>query len=633
MPDWNTDKSLITYNVPGWGAGYFDISRSGNLVVNMGDSAAPIDLLEVVQLAQQQGLALPLLARFPHILHKRVDDLCQAFDSALANAALTSHYTPVYPIKVNQNRNVVEELLNTQSGRLGLEAGSKPELLTVLALSRDNGTIICNGYKDREYIRLALAGSHMGLNVYIVIEKLSELDTLISECRRNGIRPQIGIRLKLASIASGKWQSSGGERSKFGLTSSQVLTAIETLSAAGLLDCLKLLHVHLGSQISSIRDIQNGLGETAQFFVQLAAQGIAIKVIDIGGGLAVDYEGSGTRSECSMNYQLDEYAEKVVHAFSTVCVQHGLQMPDIFSESGRALTAHHAVLITDVTEVEQNNPDPSVADEYSELALLIELQDQLTRLQQGGSVLEVYHNVSFVMQEIQQQFNLGMLDLKARAAGERLYYTICHRLLSAINPANRAHQPVLDELNEILADKVFCNFSIFQSIPDVWAIDQIFPVMPLQRLDEQPLRRAILHDLTCDSDGRIDLYTEQQGIENTLPLHDIKPAERYLLGFFLVGAYQETLGDIHNLFGDTATVNVSRDEQGNVQLDNIFNGENVSHLLRKVEYDPEQIRQRIIDRASSARLPDEERKVLLEDIQSSLQSTSYLVKEDYLQSS
>lgn len=624
MSNWNNDKSLQTYNIQRWGEGFFNVSESGHLIVDSNEDKPPIDLHEVVKLTRQSGLSLPLLARIPEILHKRVDRLCQAFDNALKSSAPSACYRPIYPIKVNQNRNVVEELLKSESGRLGLEAGSKPELLAVLALSPDSGTVICNGYKDREYIRLALAGRGMGLRVYIVIEKLSELKLIISESQSSKIMPLIGIRLKLASIASGKWQNSGGERSKFGLTSSQLISAIEQLRDAGMLNCLQLLHVHLGSQISNIRDLQNGLGEAAQFLLQLASMGVGIKVVDVGGGLGVDYEGTRTRSECSMNYQLEEYASKVVQAFASVCQLNNIDMPDIFSESGRALTAHHAVLITNVTEVEKHDLDvPDIDDNEPSL---IELRNQLTALQQDSPLREIYHDVVFTMQEIQLRFNQGLISLQERAKAERLYYAICSLLQQKIDPANRSHHSIQHELNEILADKVFCNFSIFQSMPDVWAIDQVFPIVPLQRLDQEPERRAILHDLTCDSDGRIDHYVDSDRIENTLPLHNIEPGEEYYLGFFLVGAYQETLGDIHNLFGDTATVNIMHDDDGNVCLQNVFNGEDVSQLLYSVGYDPEQIRQQIIDKALTSDLPELDLNLLLNEIQESLQSYSYLVE-------
>jgi len=624
MADWSIDKSLQTYNIDSWGEGYFDISASGHLIVRADDDRPPIDLNQVALLAKQSGLSLPLLARFPEILHRRVYALCHAFDRALKIHAPCGQYSPIYPIKVNQNRNVVKELLRTRGDRLGLEAGSKPELLTVLALSQANGKIVCNGYKDREYIRLALAGLRMGLRVYLVIEKLSELPLIIKECQKSGIKPLLGMRLKLASIASGKWQSSGGERSKFGLTSSQVITAVELLRKANLLDCLELLHVHLGSQISNIRDIQNGLGETVQFLLQLSGMAASIKVVDVGGGLGVDYEGTRTRSEYSMNYSLSEYADKVVQTIANACKQSDINMPEIFSESGRALTAHHAVLITDVTAVEKHSVEIPPAGNSDE-PILDELRGQLTALQQDGPLREVYQNVVFSMQEIHQRFNQGLVSLHERAKAEGMYYAICVLLNARIDPANRSHLLIQHELNEILADKVFCNFSVFQSMPDVWAIDQVFPVVPLQRLDEKPTRRAILHDLTCDSDGRIDHYVDSNNIENTLPLHDINPADRYLLGFFLVGAYQETLGDIHNLFGDTTKVNVVQDHEGSIQLENIFHGENISHLLSRVQYDPEQIRQHILEKALASKLPDNERDKLMEELQASLQAYSYLV--------
>ncbi|MCK5360064.1 MAG: biosynthetic arginine decarboxylase, partial [Gammaproteobacteria bacterium] len=540
------------------------------------------------------------------------------------SAGVDARYTPVYPIKVNQNRNVVEEILNTASGRAGLEAGSKPELLTVLALSNPGGTIVCNGYKDRDYIRLALAGLRMGLRVYLVIEKLSELKLIINECKIHNINPLIGVRLKLASIASGKWQNSGGDRSKFGLNSTQLLSAIDQLESAGMLSSLELLHIHLGSQISNIRDIQTGMGEAAQFLQQLSNMNINIKVVDVGGGLGVDYEGTASRSDCSVNYDVTEYANTIIKSLLNVCTQHKINMPDIFSESGRALVAHHAVLITNVTEVEKHDLNLTAAGKNNKDSLNKFIM--LNRaLDQGHSLREVYDDLHDALQDIQHKFNQGLIDLDERAKAEQSYYQLCSTLHQRIDPANASLQPVLTRLNEILADKVFCNFSLFQSMPDIWAIDQIFPIVPLQRLNEKPDRRAILHDLTCDSDGRIDLYVDQHGIANTLALHDIKANEKYLLGFFMVGAYQETLGDIHNLFGDTASANVILNEDGSIRLEQLYHGEDVDQLLSRVEYDPAVIRQQILDKARASNLTEDEGEELMAELQTTLQAYSYLI--------
>ena len=624
MSDWSHKKSLRTYNIERWGNDYFNISSTGHLHVAGNNGKHNIDLCEVAELAQQSGLSLPLLARFPRIIHQRVNELCQAFDHALDSSGVDAKYTPVYPIKVNQNRNVVEEILNTASGRAGLEAGSKPELLTVLALSKKGGTIICNGYKDRDYIRLALAGLRMGLRVYLVIEKLSELKLIINESKIHKIQPLIGIRLKLASIASGKWQNSGGDRSKFGLNSTQLLSAIEQLQTADMLSSLQLLHIHLGSQISNIRDIQTGMGEAAQFLLQLSNMNINIRVIDVGGGLGVDYEGTASRSDCSVNYDVTEYASTIINSLVTVCSRHKINMPDVFSESGRALVAHHAVLITNITEVEKHDFNLSGADNNSEGSL--SQFEKLNRiLDQGHALREVNDDVHDALHDIQLRFNQGSINLNERARAEQSYYQVCSRLHQRIDPANASLQPVLSKLNEILADKVFCNFSLFQSMPDIWAIDQVFPIVPLQRLDEEPDRRAILHDLTCDSDGRIDLYVNEHGIENTLALHDIEDEEDYLLGFFMVGAYQETLGDIHNLFGDTASANVILNEDGSIHLEQLYHGEDVDQLLSHVEYDPAVIRQQILDKARASTLTEDEREELMAELQTTLQGYSYLV--------
>ncbi len=624
MSNWNTEKTRQTYNIEKWGNGYFGISPGGHMTVEMDEGKPAIDLHKVAELARRSGLSLPLLARFPDILHHRVNELCRAFDQALSKTEQQACYHPIYPIKVNQNRHVVEELLKTEGGRLGLEAGSKPELLTVLALSADSGTIICNGYKDRDYIRLALSGNRMGLRVYLVIEKLSELPLIIDECRRSGIKPLIGIRLKLASVASGKWQNSGGERSKFGLTAMQLIRAIDQLREAGLLDCLELLHIHLGSQISNLRDIETGLLEASQFLVQLADRNVNIRIIDVGGGLGIDYEGTQTRSECSVNYSLSDYAGIIVKTLVQTCQKHNIKLPDIFSESGRALTAHHAVLITNVTEVEKHSVEvPEKCTE--EHAAIQNLRRLLTALEQGKPVPEVYSELESSMQTLLTCYTQGSLSLHERARAEQLKIAICHQLYNRIDPTNHSLQTIRNELEGLLSDKVFCNFSLFQSMPDAWAIDQVFPIVPLQRLDEQPDRRAILHDLTCDSDGRIDLYVDQQGVENTLPLHNIEKDECYLLGFFMLGAYQETLGDIHNLFGDTASANIVHGKGGEITLENISHGEHVSQLLYQVDYDPDQIRDRIMKRALDCQLGEKEQGMLMEELQASMQAYSYLV--------
>ncbi|HBE92296.1 MAG TPA: arginine decarboxylase [Gammaproteobacteria bacterium] len=624
MTDWNIQNSMQTYNIARWGDGYFGINAAGHMtVLPDSEAGAGIDLYDAARLIRDEGLSWPVLVRFPQILQKRVEELCQAFDDASLGLGFSGAYTPVYPIKVNQNRHVVSELLNAADGRIGLEAGSKPEMLAVMALSRNGGTIICNGYKDREYIRLALSARRMGLRTFIVIEKPSELALIIEQSRQSGVQPLLGMRLKLASIASGKWQSSGGEKSKFGLATNQALQTIEQLRNAGMLDSLQLLHVHLGSQMSNIRDIQNGLAEAARYYAEMCRVGVPLSTVDVGGGLGVDYDGTRTRSECSVNYSIREYAGSVVHAFDQVCQLHGLPYPDIISESGRALTAHHAMLITNVTEVDAHD-DRAPESSCQEAASAAELRSLFERLDANDPLQEVFHDAQFIYQDAQHIFTRGALTIEQRATVEQLYYAICFRIFNRLKPGVQGHHKIFEQLEDSLADKVFCNFSVFQSMPDVWAIGQIFPVVPLQWLDEKPDRRAVIHDLTCDSDGRIDYYVDRDGVESTVALHDCRQGQDYLLGMFLVGAYQETLGDIHNLFGDTAAVNVIQSEDGCLSLQHPFTGETVHELLSKVEYDPNEIRQSILGRARDCGLQGDELQQMLEELEASLESYSYL---------
>jgi len=622
MTDWSIQDSLRLYNIAHWGEAYFGVNEAGHVtVLPERDEEVRIDLHAVAEQIRAEGMSWPVLVRFPQILRRRLDELCQAFDAELADTG--GSYTPVYPVKVNQYRHVVSELLKNEDARVGLEAGSKPEMLAVMALSRAGGTVVCNGYKDAEYIRLALTAARMGLRCFIVLEKPSELETVIEQSRRSGIRPLLGVRVKPAAIAHGKWQSSGGEKSKFGLTADQVLKTLDRLRAADMLDCLQLLHVHLGSQMSNIRDIQNGLAEAARFYTELCREGAPLRVADVGGGLGVDYEGVRTRSECSVNYDIREYAAKVVHAFAQACRDEGIAMPELISESGRALTAHHAMLITNVCEVDRydDSVPPATADEAGPAG---ELRGLLSRFDQDHSLRELFHDAQFFYQDAQILFSHGQLPLGQRAVIEQLYHAVCHRIFQRLKPGVAAHRQIFEQLEDALADKVFCNFSVFKSMPDVWAIDQVFPVVPLQRLDERPVRRAVIHDLTCDSDGRIDHYVDRDGVESTLALHDCDAGQDYLLGMFLVGAYQETLGDIHNLFGDTASVNVIVAADGSLQLEHPARGETVRELLASVGYEPDEIRQRIVARLANGGLEGDELEHALAGLEAGLDSYSYL---------
>jgi arginine decarboxylase len=620
---WNAELSREIYAVEHWGEGYFDVGEAGNVIVRptRHPEQGAIDLLEIAQAVRAEGLSLPVLVRFIDILRDRVACLNQAFALARREYGYRGQYTPVYPIKVNQQRGVVAGILGASTHPVGLEAGSKSELLAILALSRA-GSVICNGYKDRSYIRLALIGRRLGLNVYIVIEKFSELDVVLAEAATLAIEPQLGVRIRLSSISAGKWQNSGGEKSKFGLHGAEVLKLVDRLAGLGKLDWLKLMHFHMGSQIADISDVKSALREAGRYYAELHALGAAIEVADVGGGLGIDYEGTRSTSECSINYSIDEYAHSIVRSFSEICAEYGLPHPHLVSESGRAMSAHHAVLITNVTDIE-TVPDDAGAGLSSQAKPLLDLAECLRRLP-TESVLGVYHEAQFDLAEARAMFIQGQLRLTELAEAERLNAAICHGVQQRLDVRLRAHRELIDELNERLADKVFCNFSLFQSMPDAWAINQIFPVMPLQRLNEEPTRRGVIQDLTCDSDGRIDAYIDQQSLESTLRMHAIRPGEPYLFGIFLVGAYQEILGDMHNLFGDTHSVNVELDGQGGYRLLDPMHGDGADDMLRYVHIDPEELERAYRKKLLEARLPPEQRKLYESELMAGLSGYTYL---------
>jgi len=625
--DWDIVQARETYNIAHWSGGYFDVNKTGNLVAypNRNTEVGGIDLFKLTREIGNAGLSLPVLVRFSNILHDRVDLICNAFTQAMQQEDYQGTYTVVYPIKVNQQRSVVEEIIGHGGKRVGLEAGSKPELMAVLALAdADGGLVICNGYKDREYIRLALIGRQLGMRVYIVVEKLSELDLIITEAKALDIKPLIGVRVRLASISLGKWQNTGGEKSKFGLSAAQVLDMIKRLKEAGMTESLQLLHCHLGSQIANIHDIQRGMQEAARYYTELRRVGIDISCVDVGGGLGIDYEGTRSRSFCSINYTVQEYANNVVHTFWEVCSNEQLPFPDIISESGRALTAHHAVLLTEVIDSEQV-PDMDQAHSIADDAPQI-IKDLNYGLQNisSRSALEVYHDAVHWLSVAQDMYTHGVLSLAERAQAEQIYFATCHKVRPLLQAVSRTHRQVLDELNEKLTDKYFCNFSVFQSIPDVWAINQIFPVMPIHRLNEAPGRRAVITDLTCDSDGRIDFYVDKEGIETTLPLHSVRPQEPYMLGIFLVGAYQEILGDMHNLFGDTNSVNIELTAQGGYRLLQPQHGDSVDAVLRYVQFNADDLLKSYHKKIENAGLGSDLKRLCLEALEDGLTGYTYL---------
>ena len=625
---WSTAKAREVYNINRWGDGYLDLSPSGTLLVRPDRSRTDtIDIHALAEDLQGQGLALPILVRFTDILRDRLSTLASAFDGAIEARGYQGRYTSVYPIKVNQQRSVVSQILAHGGERVGLEAGSKPEMLAVMALSdaQRGGVVVCNGYKDREYIRLALIGRRIGLDTYIVIEKLSEIGHVLDEAQRIGVRPKLGLRARLASIGAGKWQNTGGEKGKFGLSASQLLEAVTRLRAAGMLDCLALLHTHMGSQISNVRDIQRGSRELGRYYAELRRLGAPIAVVDVGGGLGVDYEGTASRSTCSMNYSVQEYANNVVHSLWEACSEHELPHPNIFTESGRAMTAHHAVLITDVIDHEPApvTADPPPPDDEDDPRILHDLWEVYQGTSERSAV-EAYHDAAHWLAEAQSMYTLGLLSLEQRARAEELYFATCHSVQPRLRASARAHRELLDELNDKLADKYFCNFSLFQSLPDVWAIDQIFPILPLHRLNEAPTRRGLLQDLTCDSDGCINAYVDGDGIESTLPLHDWDRDQPYLLGMFLVGAYQEILGDMHNLFGDTHSVNVALDGRGGYELSEPLLGDTVANMLHYVHFEAEDMLKALRAKIAAAGLDAETRRVYLSELEAGLSGYTYL---------
>jgi arginine decarboxylase len=605
---WTILQSIQTYAINFWGDGYFSINARGNVSVKpSADKATELDLFEIAQTLRDKDLSLPVLVRFTDILKDRVKRLNDAFAKACANNGYQGRYTPVYPIKVNQQGKVVEGIISADN--IGLEAGSKPELLAIMALSKSGGVVICNGYKDRAYIRLALIGLKLGLKVYLVIEKPIELGMILEEAAKLDIKPCVGVRVRLASISAGKWQNTGGEKSKFGLHANEVLQLIERLKQANLLGCLQLMHFHMGSQIANIRDIKVALKEAGQFYAELHRLGAAIKIVDAGGGLGVDYDGSRSRRESSINYSLDEYAQNIVRSFAEICAEKNLPQPDIITESGRAITAHHAVLITNVTDIE------SV---YSN-------QTDIAPLPFGVNLVEIYHDTQFNFKDGQEQFALGKASINDLAKTENDYALRCQQIKNQLNPNNQNEAAILKELNEKLADKIFCNFSLFQSMPDIWGIGQIFPIMPIHRLGEQPTRRAVIQDLTCDSDGRIDQYIDGQNIEKTLAIHEIDSNQPYLIGFFMVGAYQEILGDMHNLFGDTHSINIELDDKGYHFYD-LQEGEHVSDLLDYVHISSEDLKTAYRKKLVNSPLSDQQRQDYEQELLAGLKSYTYLSK-------
>ncbi|QOW21932.1 arginine decarboxylase [Novilysobacter avium] len=623
MSHWSIDQARKTYSVPHWSEGYFDVDDQGRVTVRpRGANGPEVALPEVVDQARANGAKLPLLVRFPDILGDRLGKLQAAFCQAMADADYAGGYTAVYPIKVNQHQGVAGTLASHHGEGFGLEAGSKPELMAVLALSRPGGLIVCNGYKDREYIRLALIGRKLGMETFIVIEKPSELALVLEESKALGVKPGIGVRMRLASLGAGKWQNSGGDKAKFGLTPRQVLDLWKSLREAGMTDCLGLLHFHMGSQISNVRDIASGIREATRYLVELSKLGANVRYMDVGGGLGIDYEGTRSRSYYSINYGVQQYASSIVQPLADACIEHGLTPPRIVTECGRAMTAHHAVLIANVSEVEPA-PEGRVPDEHDdEPAVIRHLRGIHAELDSRPAV-ELFHEAVHFHSEGLTAYALGQIDLVHRARIDDLFYLIAHGVRERLSPGEKSHQAVLDELNQRLVDKYFVNFSVFESMPDVWAIQQVFPIMPIERLDEAPQRRGVIADLTCDSDGRIDTYVGNETLDTSMAIHSLNPGESYRLGFFLVGAYQEILGDIHNLFGDTDAVAVQIDGDG-YQLTQQRRGDTTDVMLDYVGYSLGELRASYRAKVAAADLPADEAERLNAALEAGLTGYTYL---------
>jgi len=604
---WSREDARQQYNISGWSAGYFDVGEAGHLVAQPAGSpdSPTVDLHSLAHAVRDAGLSWPVLLRFTDILHRQVDRLCGAFDAAISAAHYDAAYTAVYPIKVNQQQHVVDAIVQHGGERVGLEAGSKPELMAVIGIAPAGGTVICNGYKDAEYIRLALIAQRLGHHVVIVIERQAELSLIIKIAAEMELQPRLGVRVRLSSATSGNWQNTGGDRSKFGFTAAGMLALSERLQETGLTGCLQMLHCHPGSQISSIDVLRASLQEVAYTWVALMEAGFPVNTVNVGGGLGVDYEGTASAQGCSINYDMQAYARTVVNCFSGVCRERHLSEPHLMSESGRALTAHHAVLISNVIDAER----VIIGNEIN--------------LDAGVEPLSVYARANDTLEQLRARFARGEVTLAQRAKGESRYYALCRRLQGLLADMTVPH-PEFDIINRQLADKYFCNLSVFQSMPDVWGIDQVFPVLPLQHLHERPQRRAILHDLTCDSDGHIEHYVGGAGIESSLPVHDIKDSEDYLLGFFLLGAYQEILGDMHNLFGDTDAVNVELTADGSYRLVEPHHGDTVDELLRYVEIMPARLLASYRKKIAATGMNEEAASYCLQTLEDVLSGTTYL---------
>jgi arginine decarboxylase len=633
MRGWTVRDSLELYHVPAWGEPFFSINEAGHVSVKPhGNGGEEIDLLALVNDLEQRGLRTPLLIRFSDILAAQVRGLSAAFQSAISEYGYGGRHRGVYPIKVNQQRHVVEEIVTYGAPHhVGLEAGSKPELLIALAiLDTPDALIVCNGYKDRAYVETALLAQRLGRTPVIVIDRFAEIELVIKTSRELGIRPHIGVRARLSARGAGKWVESTGDRSKFGLTALEIVDAVERLRSEDMLDCLELVHFHIGSQITAIRAHKDALSEASRVFVGLHALGARPRLLDVGGGLAVDYDGSRTNFHSSKNYSTQEYANDVVAFVQRACDEAGVPHPDIVTEAGRAMVAHHSVLVFDVLGVSEvpSSPDP-VAVQEDDPKVLHDLAD-VGRSISKKNLLEAYHDAVQLKEEAATLFSLGFLDLHARARVERLFWSCCARILRVVRDLPSVPED-LEALEKELADTYFANLSVFQSAPDHWAVKQLFPIMPIHRLREKPTRRGVIADLTCDSDGKIDQFIDPHDVKDVLELHPWT-GDRYYLAMFLVGAYQEILGDLHNLFGDTDAVHVTLSPEGGYVVEHVVEGDAVEEVLTYVQYDKqalvEKVRRTIEDPLRKGQITSEESARLRKRYEQGLEGYTYLTRDD-----
>ncbi|HXA08661.1 MAG TPA: biosynthetic arginine decarboxylase [Chthoniobacterales bacterium] len=631
-PEWDIDAAIATYNVEGWGDGYFSVNSTGNVCAKpLKDAGGSIDLLEVVNEARERGLGFPLVIRFQDLLRHRVETVNRAFQAAMQEFGYRNAYRGVFPIKVNQLREVIEEIVDAGAPfHFGLEAGSKPELIAALAMHQDlESLIICNGYKDRAFIRTAMLGRRLGKSVIIVVEKLEELEQTLRIAKEMGVEPFIGIRVRLHSKGAGKWTTSGGENAKFGLSTTNLVTASELLKAHGLAHCLKLVHFHVGSQVPDISTIKRAVREAARYYAKLSKMGHELGYLDVGGGLGVDYDGSRTSFDSSTNYSLQEYCNDVVYNIMEVCDSEGVVHPAIVSEGGRAIVAHHSVLVVEAFgSIEKDMHAPKIEatpGDPKPLRDIIEVKRQLKR----GNRLETLHDAQQIKEEMQQMFNLGLLDLEAKAKIEALYWHLARQIVNL----HRGLKYVPEEVKELetsLADQYICNFSVFQSLLDHWALGQLFPIMPIHRLATPPERSGTLVDITCDSDGKINKFTDLQDVKDTLPMHKITPGELYYLGVFLVGAYQDIMGDLHNLFGRVTEVHVflDEDEESGWYIEEVIEGSTIGQVLALTQWDKIELMRLVklqVDAAiKSDRLKPNDAMKILADYERGLQGYTYL---------